>query len=59
MVEKKIYFIRMWLKVKSNINDPLDLDERKTFSGQNDGPPPSYVGTWTELHERVRAKIKP
>ena len=47
-------FIRT--KMQSNINDSLDLDKRKTYSGQYDVPPPYDCGACTQLQEQTRAK---
>ena len=44
--------------MQSNTNNTLDLDKRKMCSGQYDMSPPSDGGTWTQLQEKVWAKIK-
>ena len=44
--------------MQSNVNDPLDLDKRKTHNGIYDAPHPSNSGTWTQLYEEVRAKTQ-
>ena len=39
-----------------NINEPLDLNRRQTYSGQYNAPHPPYGGMWHQLQEKAKAK---